>query len=159
VVLMAGPAQRGDVIIRYQQRQAIARDTSLSTPEAQRIAVERAWEVADSAAATNPWLRYFFAYDPRPTIARVRQPLLLLQGATDKQVTPEQADTLAAVARRSGNRQVTLRVLPARNHLLLEDADGDPSGYTRLSRGTLPPDVRGVVADWLVTTLRVGPSR
>ena len=73
----------------------------------------------DSAGRTNPWLGFWFAHDPLPVARSVRQPMLILQGDTDTQVSPEQADTLAIAVRASGNTRVTVRHFPATNHLFL----------------------------------------
>ena len=48
--------------------------------------------VVDAALAqlTSPWMRYFIAYDPRPTLAKMTCPVLALIGEKDTQVPPEQ---------------------------------------------------------------------
>jgi dipeptidyl aminopeptidase/acylaminoacyl peptidase len=92
--------------------------------------------------------------DPLVTARRVKQPVLILQGDTDMQVTPEQADTLAAAMRRAGNRAVTLRRFPATNHLFLADSSGAPTGYARLTATRVRREVLGTLADWVVRTLR-----
>ena len=80
--------------------------------------------------------------------------MLILQGDTDMQVTPEQADTLATALRRAGNRAVTLKRFPATNHLFLADASGAPQGYSALKDVHVRRDVLGTLANWLVTTLK-----
>ncbi len=80
--------------------------------------------------------------------------MLILQGETDQQVTPEQADTLAAAFRAGGNRDVTVRKFPATDHLFLADSVGNPARYGMLSTRTVRPAVLGALADWLVDHLR-----
>jgi len=108
----------------------------------------------DSAARASAWIRYFLDYDPVATARRVRTPVLILQGATDRQVTAEQADTLAAALRAGGNRRVTVRVFPETNHLFLADPDGSPAGYAALPSKQVRPAVLGAIADWLSATLK-----
>lgn len=74
---------------------------------------------------------------------------LILQGQTDTQVTSEQAGELAAAMRAGGHRTVTLRTCPRMNHLMLEGASGDPSGYGKLSWYSVRRDVPGALANWL----------
>jgi dipeptidyl aminopeptidase/acylaminoacyl peptidase len=81
-------------------------------------------------------------------------PVLILQGETDQQVTPEQADTLGIAFRAGGDGDVTVRRFAATNHLFLADPDGNPAGYTALRVRTVRPEVLGAVADWLVRRLR-----
>lgn len=153
VVLMAGTSQTGQRILEYQLRNPIDRDTTLTA--AQRDSAYRAsWVQVDSMAAHSPWLPFFLDYDPLPAARRVRQPVLIVQGATDRQVTAGQARDLDAAIRGAGNRDVTLRIFPEMNHLFLHDPDGMPSGYPRLGRSKVEPEVLGTIADWLVLKLR-----
>ena len=158
VVLMAAPARPGREISIAQQRQAFERAMPDSTPAAREAAFTRNLAVADSMAATMPWVEFWFAYDPVPTARRVRQPVLILQGETDMQITPEQAGLLADAMRAAGNRDVTVRTFPATNHLFLADPDGDagPQGrrYASLPSRDVSRAVLGALADWLSIKLR-----
>ena len=62
----------------------------------------------------------------------------------------DQADSLGALFRRSGNGDVTVRVFPDVNHLFVTDPSGDFLQYSRLQSGRLNPDVLRAVADWVV---------
>jgi fermentation-respiration switch protein FrsA (DUF1100 family) len=107
----------------------------------------------DSLARANRWMRYFMITDPLVTARQLRQPVLVLHGDTDMQVTPEQADTLGAAIRRAGNRAVTVRRFPATNHLFLTDSVGAPGGYAALTNTKVRKDVLGTLADWAVQVL------
>ncbi len=115
----------------------------------------------DSAAAKDAWMHFFLDYDPLATARKVRTPVLILQGASDRQVTADQAPLLAAAFRAAGNRDVTLKVFPDHNHLFLIDPTGDPANYGKLSSYTIDSGVMGTLADWLVRELAAGkePSR
>lgn len=156
IVLLAGPAENGLDIIHFQQRQAIDGDSSIAAGS--RDSAYRAAATAlDSTAAASPWLKFFLKYDPLATARRVKTATLILHGATDHQVTPEQAPALAAAMRQGGNRLVTLRVFPDLNHLFIHDPSGLPSGYAALSSNRVAPDVLGAIADWL--QVQLGASR
>jgi len=124
------------------------------TLEERKEALAKSDSATRDMAARSAWLRFFLAYDPLPTARTVRVPVLVLQGATDQQVTPEQADTLAAALRAGGDHDVTRRTFPATNHLFLADPDGSPTGYGALPAHSVRPEVLGAMADWLVTHLR-----
>ncbi|MNC91082.1 Prolyl oligopeptidase family protein [compost metagenome] len=83
----------------------------------------------------------------------MRQPVLILHGATDQQVRPVEAEMLERAIREGGNDRVTVRVFPDRNHLFLRDPNGHPSGYIRLTDGHIDGEVMGTLADWVVQTL------
>jgi hypothetical protein len=104
--------------------------------------------------AVEPWLAYFVKTDPKMTLRRVKQPVLVLQGATDMQVTPEQADTVAAVLKAAGNTNVTMQKFPATNHLFLADPSGDPTKYGMLKNVNVRKEALGKVADWITTIVK-----
>ncbi|MBU6365153.1 MAG: alpha/beta hydrolase [Gemmatimonadetes bacterium] len=149
VALLAGPAYAGRRILAFQNEQAIAAMPGLSA--AQRDSVRGTVPARlDSAAADNAWLRFFMQHDPLPVARQLRQPVLILQGNTDRQVTAEQADTLAAALAAAGNRAVTMRRFPDTNHLFLADPSGDPQRYTALPSYRIRREVLGALADWAV---------
>ena len=152
IVLMAGPAYTGRRILEFQQRNGVNNMPSL-TPAQRTAALAESRRATDSLAQENGWLRYFLSYDPLPTARTVRVPVLILQGETDQQVTPEQADTLAAAFRAGGNRDVTVRKFPATNHLFLADSTGNPARYSLLRTRVVRPEVLGALADWLAAHL------
>ncbi|MGH7625446.1 MAG: alpha/beta hydrolase family protein [Gemmatimonadaceae bacterium] len=152
IVLMAGPAYTGRRILAFQQRNGVNNMPSLSLAQ-RKAALAESQRATDSLARQNGWLRYFLSYDPVPTARKVRVPVLILQGETDQQVTPEQADTLAEAFRAGGNRDVTLRKFPATDHLFLADSTGNPARYSLLRTRVVRPEVLGAMADWLVARL------
>ncbi|MGH7582945.1 MAG: alpha/beta hydrolase family protein [Gemmatimonadales bacterium] len=152
IVLLAGPAKTGREIIRYQQRQAIDHDSAIA-PAGRDSAYRAATVELDSAAAHNRWLKFFLSYDPLATARRVRAPALILQGATDHQVTPDQAEQLAAAMRAGGDPDVTVRIFPELDHLFIPDPSGLPSGYTHLGSDKMSTAVLGAIADWLAKHL------
>jgi dienelactone hydrolase len=164
IVLMAGTAKRGDQIIAYQVNQGLEEDATL-TEEArikaradQSEAMRKA--VAGDATAPEllrtPWMRYFLAYDPLPAIRKVRQPILILQGELDRQVTADQAEMLAKAAREAGNRDITVRMFPGLNHLFLPAKTGAVTEYSSLSTNAIPDDAMKQLSDWLVLKLKAG---
>ncbi|HET9066949.1 MAG TPA: alpha/beta fold hydrolase [Gemmatimonadales bacterium] len=152
-VLLAGPGETGARILRFQQKQAIDGDTSIAVTA--RDSMYRVAAIAtDSLARTSPWLAYFIQHDPLATARQVATtPILILQGGTDHQITPDQAPILANAFRAAGNTDVTTRVFPGLNHLFLPDPVGLPSGYSQLTDNKVSAEVLGALADWLVAHL------
>jgi alpha-beta hydrolase superfamily lysophospholipase len=151
IALLAGPAIDGRQVLVYQNENGIR---SGAATEAQRDSLRRLIPAAlDSLQRTNRWMRYFMTTDPLVMARRVRQPVLILQGDTDRQVTPDQADALAAALTAAGNRDVTLRRFPDTNHLFLADPSGDPQRYAALPDSRIRREVLGALVEWAV---RVG---
>lgn len=153
IVLLAGPSRTGRRVIEYQMRQALMQGGALKGDSLDRR-VRESMAHTDSSASETPWLRYFLDYDPLVTARKVHVPVLVLQGATDRQVEAAQAAELGEALRAGGNRDVTVHVLPGVNHLFLEDPIGEPSGYSRLPEREIRREILDLMADWLGKRLR-----
>jgi dienelactone hydrolase len=152
VALLAAPAWSGVRVSDHQLRE-VWRAAGLT--EEQMVEAAAANDVLrEEMAARTPWLRFWLDHDPLPAARRLRLPVLILQGETDRQVTAGQAHELAAAIREGGNRDVTVRVFADVNHLFLHDPDGTPQGYSALDSMAVPGEVLGVLADWLTDRLR-----
>jgi len=151
MVLLAGPAWNGRRILEYQNREQIRKKF---TGAALDSASTAAMHGVDSLSTAMPWVGYFVGYDPLRVARKLAQPpVLILQGATDRQITAEQATELAKAFRSAGNKDVTVKVLPATNHLFLPDPSGDPAGYSKLAVNQIPRATLGIIADWLAMRL------
>jgi pimeloyl-ACP methyl ester carboxylesterase len=80
--------------------------------------------------AVQPYLISWMKYDPAKEIAKVKQPVLIVQGTTDTQATLEDANLLAA-----GDPSAKLLVIPGMCHAL-KDATSDP--ISQLLAYTIP---------------------
>jgi alpha-beta hydrolase superfamily lysophospholipase len=155
LVLMGTPSRSGRDLTAAQVRYRLERQ-GMRSPQERDSIIGAVVARSDSLSRFIPWLRFILDYDPLETASRVTVPSLILQGGTDRQVSPNQAQELAIAMRASGNRDVTVRVFPYLNHLFLNDADGDPDGYPDLPSKALPPEVLSEVAGWLRTHLASG---
>ncbi len=153
-VLMAGPSQTGEEILRFQYRQGIESDTTIALAS-RDSAFTALVATLDASSTPGSWLQFFRSHDPLAVARTVRTPILILHGETDRQVTPEQAAALAAAFRAGGNPDVTVRMFEDRNHFFLPDPDGRPSNYGALTDNKVDPAVLGAMADWLVARLAV----
>lgn len=98
----------------------------------------------------SPWFRYFLAYDPRPTLIKVRVPVLAINGERDTQVPPK--EDLAAIEQAlkdGGNRDYEIVSLPGLNHLFQKSNTGAPSEYGAIEE-TIAPMALQTMGDWIV---------
>lgn len=96
---------------------------------------------------TRPWYRYFLAYDPAPTLARLKVPVLALNGSLDVQV-PSKENLAAAREALKNNPKATVMELVGMNHLLQDAKTGAPSEYNDIEE-TMSPTARKIITDWL----------
>lgn len=97
----------------------------------------------------TPWMRWFIASDPRPTLKQVRIPVLALIGEKDNQVPPkENIPELRAAFEAAGDKDATVKEMPGLNHLFQEANTGLFQEYATISQ-TLSPTALDEVATWL----------
>jgi len=130
-------------------RLRLLRDQILSgVPEAQKAAASGMLD-AQMAMVSTPWFRYFLAYDPRPTLSKVKCPVLAINGELDLQVPYAQnLDAIGAALKAGGNSGVTLAHLPGLNHLFQTSTTGSPSEYTRIEE-TMSAAALNAVTEWI----------
>jgi uncharacterized protein len=155
VVLLAAPARTFRETMRYQNRHRIERDPAVPA-EGRGAALEEAMRQQDAnvKASTEAWRRSIQDRDPLPTARRLRLPVLILHGLTDRAVPPEDARLLERALREGGHTGVTLRLFPGVNHHFQRDPVGAREGYDRLPTQDLAPEVLDALCSWLGATLR-----
>ena len=78
-------------------------------------------------------MAYFLEFDPRPTLGKVRCPVLAVNGELDVQVVP--GANLAAIekaVKAGGNDKVTTKEFPKLNHLFQKTKTGLPNEYGQI---------------------------
>jgi uncharacterized protein len=100
--------------------------------------------------AESPWFASFLAFDPAPLVAKLDQPILVIQGALDMQVPPHHAEKLGALANaRKKAPKTEVVIVPGINHLLVPAKTGDVSEYASLPDRTVSPEIAARIAAWL----------
>lgn len=180
LVMMAGTGVPGHAVVR-EQSVAILRANGVPAAaielarHQQAKALQVVLDQADDAAARSelealgipgpqaepmltPWFRSFVAYDPAPTLARLRCPVLVLNGELDLQVLPDQNLPAIEKALARNRRRVTVHRLPGLNHLFQHAKTGSPEEYAAIEE-TIAPEVLGIVGDWIVAQALQGARR
>jgi dipeptidyl aminopeptidase/acylaminoacyl peptidase len=150
LVLMAGPARTFRDTMRYQNRYRIENDPAIP-PAGREAALAEAMRQQDVnvKASTEAWRRSIQDRDPLPTARRLRMPVLILQGTTDRAVSPEDAALLERAIREGGNARVEVRLFPGVNHHFQRDPIGAREGYDKRPTQDLAPEVLEAMCAWL----------
>ncbi len=164
VVLVATPSIRGAELVLEQQRHALERSTMSQAEKETAIDLQQkiiqavydgeGWEGIPPDVrrrVDTPFYRSFLLLDPSESVAQVSQPILVVQGALDKQVLPYHADRLVemARARKGKNRVSEVASVPGVNHLLVPATTGEVDEYAQLKGASVSPDVAKTIAAWL----------
>lgn len=168
LVLMAGMGTTGRELVLEQQQRAL--DSAKVTDPERSAKVELQKRILDAAVTATgwealppevrpivdtPWYRSLLLFDPALAMSRVKQPILILQGALDTQVPPRHADRLAELARaRKKAASVEIKHIAGINHLFVPAMTGDVSEYSALETKSISPEVAKSIAAWVATVPR-----
>ena len=98
----------------------------------------------------SPWSRFFLTYDPRPTLSKVKCPVLAINGEKDFQVPPKENLSAIEEALKAGdNKNFTIKELPDLNHLFQTAQTGLPSEYAKIEE-TISPNALKLIGDWIL---------
>jgi len=102
---------------------------------------------------TSPWFKTFLSYDPKPTLEKVKCPVLALNGTADLQVSSKQnLPPIKEALLKGGNNKFEIIELPKLNHLFQHAETGSISEYGKLEE-TISPEVLKIMADWIKKTI------
>jgi len=98
----------------------------------------------------SPWLKFFLTYDPKPTLSRVKCPVLAINGEKDLQVpSKENLSAIEEALVAGGNKNFTVKELPGLNHLFQTAQTGLPSEYAKIEE-TISPVALKIITDWIL---------
>jgi pimeloyl-ACP methyl ester carboxylesterase len=125
-------------------------------PEAQRQALgdidafARRQVAGQLAFPRSPWFKFFLDYDPAPTLAKVKVPVLAIFGGLDLQVpATTNRQKMEEVFAQNGHKDHRLVVIPRANHLYQEAVTGGGSEYPTLKKEFVPGFL-DLVTSWIV---------
>jgi len=102
------------------------------------------------AGLAKPWFRFFLTYDPRPTLAKVKCPVLALNGDLDLQVpSKENLTAIEKAVKAGGNMDVTTKEFKGLNHLFQPAKTGLPGEYGKIET-TFAPEALEVIVAWIL---------
>jgi dienelactone hydrolase len=165
-VSIAGPASRGAELILEQQRNSLEQLKLPIEERDKRIALQqqihsavltgKGWETVPPQLrreADTPWFQSLLTFDPAKVLEDVRQPMLFVHGALDRQVPVEHAERLSDLARKeSKSKSVEVVVVRGVNHVLVPATTGEVSEYGTLTDRNVSKDVTMAVTAWLNKT-------
>ena len=165
VASIAGASSTGAELNLEQQLYEL-NQLSLSADErAKKIALQKqiqsavvtgkGWEsipANERRDADTPWFHSYLTFDPTKAVNDLKQPILIVHGALDKEVPVVHAERLTELARKSDSKSVEVVVVRGVNHLLIPAFTGDLSEYPTLTDRTVSKDVSGAIGAWLTKT-------
>jgi len=103
---------------------------------------------AQLSTLEKPWFKAFLKYDPAPTLSKVKQPTLVLNGELDLQV-PSKMNLDAIRAHMKANKKVVIKELPKLNHLFQTATNGSPREYGKIEE-SVSPIALDAMSSWIL---------
>jgi uncharacterized protein len=98
----------------------------------------------------SPWFREMLVYDPATSLAKVKCPVLALNGDKDTQVSAKQnLPVIRKVLETAGNKNAEIDELPGLNHLFQTAKTGSPVEYAEIEE-TISPSVLEKISGWIL---------
>ncbi|GAI82247.1 unnamed protein product, partial [marine sediment metagenome] len=120
----------------------------MSDEEKEQIGDSEMFLEAQLQSLLSPWLKFFLTYDPKPTLSKVKCPVLAINGEKDLQVPPRENFIVIEEALKSGgNQDYTIKEIPNLNHLFQTAQTGLPSEYAKIEE-TISPITLKIITDW-----------
>jgi pimeloyl-ACP methyl ester carboxylesterase len=148
--------QEPDLEVAAQQLEELLRAAAAEMTQQERAAQGitdenlEAQIQAQIRQVNSPWVRFFLVYDPAPTLAKVRVPVLAIYGELDLQVPAKQnLPVIRNVLQDSGNPDYTVEELSGLNHLFQTATTGAPSEYVTIEE-TFSPVALQLISDWIL---------
>lgn len=104
---------------------------------------------AEINKVNNPWFRFFLTYDPKPTLAKVKCPVLALNGARDLQVPVSNLEAIINAVNSGGNMRVDTIRLSNHNHLFQNCKTGSVNEYAQIEE-TIDKEVLRTIKSWII---------
>ena len=96
-----------------------------------------------------PWMRYFISYQPETDLAKVKCPVLAINGEKDTQVDAKtNLAKIKEVLTQNHNKDFKVVAIPGLNHLMQTAQTGDVSEYEKIPE-TMSPVAMKIIADWI----------
>ncbi len=122
----------------------------MSDEEKEQIGDSEMFLEAQLQSLLSPWLKFFLTYDPKPTLSKVKCPVLAINGEKDLQVPPkENLSAIEETLKVGGNQNYTIKELPGLNHLFQTTQTGLPSEYAMIEE-TVSPMALKIIGDWIL---------
>jgi hypothetical protein len=173
LALVATPGTKGGALILEQQRHLLDRMPIPEEEKRNRVAMQeqiqaaavsgQGWEAVPAAyrrQADTAWFRSFLAFDPAKVMPKLPQPVVVVQGDRDRQVSVRHAYALLELAKaRKDGRGQALYMIEGVNHLLVPAPTGEVDEYATLPDKTVSAKLLDALTAWLKDTLHVASAR
>ena len=145
--------QENDKAVIDKKIREIIENAVAGLSEAEKKAAMAPYE-SQAQFISSPWFKNFLTYDPKPTLMKVKCPVLAINGEKDLQVPPkENLSAIEEALKAGGNEHYTIKELPGLNHLFQTAQTGSPAEYAKIEE-TISPTALKTIGDWILEQVK-----
>ena len=105
---------------------------------------------AEAKSFTSPWFLYFLPFNPQDYLAKVKVPVLAINGSKDFQVDAKtNLEGFRATLKKAGNKNFEIIEFEGLNHLFQECNTGAFAEYSDIEQ-TISPTVLDAMSNWIL---------
>lgn len=106
------------------------------------------------SARTTPWIRYFYNYNPADEYAKIKIPVLSLNGTKDTQVPAKiHQEGIKKALEKANNKNFKIIELEGLNHLFQEAETGEMDEYSKIDQ-TFSPQALEIISNWILVQIK-----
>lgn len=151
-VSIAGPGRPADQLLQMQLATQPAEIQSMALPVIERLKQGKTADLVNPALqalfrpSVQPYLISWFKYDPAKEIAKLKMPVLVVQGTADIQVEEEDAWLLGAA-----NQRATVVSIDGMNHIFKKSVPDRAQNWNTYTQPELPvmPELIAILAKFI----------
>ena len=137
IVSLAGTSVKGDSVL-------LAQTKAMAGAQVKDLTIEQFRQMPEMQ---NPWIKWFIDYDPQDDIAKIKCPVMALNGSKDLQVIATQ--NLPALRRTlPNNKRNIIKEYEGLNHLFQHCKTGMPTEYATIEE-TFSEEVINDIIAWI----------
>jgi len=132
LILLSGIGSKGKEIIEFQVKNGLIDGKKL--PELLK---------------SDKNLQFLWNFDPLKTAKLIQQPTLIINGAKDKNVPPDDGLKLYSSMKNNGNKNVRVEILPNYTHLLLKENRSEKEIEDVHTKNKIPDELLNLILEWI----------
>ena len=137
IVSLAGTSVKGDSVL-------LAQTKAMGGPQVKDLTIEQLRQMPEMQ---NPWVKWFIDYDPQDDIAKIKCPVMALNGSKDLQVIANQ-NLPALRSTLPKNKRNVMKEYEGLNHLFQHCTTGMPTEYATIEE-TFSEEVIDDIITWI----------
>lgn len=132
LVLLSGIGSKGKEIIKFQVKNELIDGRKLP-----------------KLLKSDKNLQFLWNFDPLKTAKLIQQPTLIINGALDKNVPPDDGLKLYSSIKSNGNKDVRVEIMPNYNHLLLIENGSEERIKDVHTKNKISDELLNLILEWI----------